>query len=57
MGRSAGSPGASASGMKATSFLPFLQNVNTGNGGSTGFTLNKLGCSKQANRLEYISMG
>ncbi len=25
--------------------------------GLLGFTLKKLGCSKQANRLEYISMG
>jgi hypothetical protein len=39
-----------------TSFL-FCKTSNAGNGGFTGFTLNKLGCSKQANRLEYISMG
>ena len=39
-----------------SSFL-FCKTSNTGNGGFTGFTLNKLGCSKQAYRLEYISMG
>jgi hypothetical protein len=40
--------------------LPVARNVERRRSlavGSVGFTLNKLGCSKQADRLEYISMG
>jgi hypothetical protein len=57
MGRSAGFPGVRIFGTKASSFRLFLRDANASDGGFVGFTLNKLGCLKQANRLEYISMG